>query len=72
MVSVAWGGTGALYELHSSGEIWKYTGTPCNGNVCSGWQELDNNPDTIQIVAGGGQLFELHYDGLRRLPEMTR
>jgi len=36
---------------------------PCNGNVCPGWQELDNNPSTVQIVAGGAQLYELHQTG---------
>ena len=36
--------------------IWEYTGTPCAGSVCTGWEQLDNNPNTIAIVAGG-QMF---------------
>src|ERR1035438_10838148 len=62
MVSVAWGGTG-LYQLHTDGSIWQYTGVPCNGTVCSGWVELDNNPSANMIAAGGGQLYQLHNDG---------
>ena len=36
--------------------IFEYTGTPCNGRVCSGWEQLDNNANTLAIVAGG-QMF---------------
>jgi V8-like Glu-specific endopeptidase len=47
-----------LYQLHKTGLIWKYTGTPFTG-----WQELDNNPATKQIVAAGGQLYQIHNTG---------
>ncbi|CAM1502198.1 Fc.00g041820.m01.CDS01 [Cosmosporella sp. VM-42] len=48
-----------LYQLHNSGRIWKYTGTPLTG-----WQELDNNSATTKIVAAGGSLYQLHKTGL--------
>ena len=42
MASMAWGQE--LYQTHSDGTIWQYTGTPCKGGSCPGWIELDNNP----------------------------
>lgn len=54
---------GMLYQLHSNGSIWRYTGAPCSGPACLGWQELDNNSRTIAIAGGGRQLFQLHKDG---------
>lgn len=56
---IAAGGTNAtsstpaipgLVQLHSDGNIWQYTGTPCNATSCPGWQHLDNNPATDQIA----------------------
>jgi hypothetical protein len=61
MVSMAWGQN--LYQTHSDGSIWEYTGTPCGGGSCPGWIELDNNPNMSMIAAGGGTLFEMHNDG---------
>jgi len=58
---------GALYQLHNDGMIWRYTGTPCAGNACPGWQMLDDNPRTTEIAAGGGQLYQLHDDLLYQL-----
>jgi len=52
-----------IYQLHSSGRIWRYTGPRCDGDFCPGWQMLDNNPNTATIVAAGRQLFQLHRDG---------
>lgn len=49
---------GDLYQLHNTGKIWKYTGTPI-----AGWQELDNNPATKQIVASAGHLYQIHGTG---------
>jgi hypothetical protein len=60
MVSVAWGGTAPLYQTHWDGSIWQYTGAPCNGGFCPGWQQLDSNPATAEIAAGGGQLYQFH------------
>jgi hypothetical protein len=45
-----------------SGAVWRYTGTPCSGNSCTGWQRLDNNPRTITVTAGDS-LYQLHNDG---------
>jgi hypothetical protein len=61
MVSMAWGQD--LYQTHTDGSIWQYTGIPCSGGSCTGWLELDNNPNLKMIAAGGGALFEMHNDG---------
>ncbi len=55
-----------LYQLHDSGWIWRYTGTPCNNDLkleCPGWEKLNNNPKTIAIDANGNELYQLHIDG---------
>ena len=57
------------FKLHSNGNVWKYTGTPFTG-----WQQLDNNPATMDIVASpsgwgtdryatGSVLHQLHTSG---------
>jgi hypothetical protein len=61
MASMAGGQT--LYQTHTDGSIWQYTGKPCKGTVCSGWIELDNNPHLKSIAANSGELYELHKDG---------
>lgn len=38
-----------LYQLHKNGKIWRYTGPPCDGGFCPGWQMLDNNASTRAI-----------------------
>src|ERR1019366_2686538 len=63
MVSTAWGGVPGLYQVHLDGSIWQYTGEPCEGSSCLGWVELDNNPITAFIAAGGGKLYQVHTDG---------
>jgi hypothetical protein len=40
-----------VYQLHQDGSIWRYTGTPCRGTKCPGWQELDTNPAASAISA---------------------
>jgi len=52
-----------LYEMHTSGSVWGYLGTPCNGQVCSSWEMLNDDPLTIQIAAGAGTLYQLDSDG---------
>ncbi|KAF4456706.1 peptidase m12 [Fusarium austroafricanum] len=47
-----------IYQLHKSGLIWKFTGTPITG-----WQILDNNSATRKIVAANGRLYQLHNGG---------
>jgi Domain of unknown function (DUF1929) len=46
-------------------EIWRYTGVECEGDSCpaDGWQRLDNNAATDDIVVGGSQLFQHRTDG---------
>ena len=36
-----------LYQLHNTGKIWRYTGTPCSGSSCPGWQMLDDNTAAV-------------------------
>src|ERR1022692_2857544 len=55
VVSTAWGGVPGLYQMHLDASIWQYTGEPCAGSSCLGWVELDNNPITAFIAAGGGK-----------------
>ena len=55
--------TDPLYQQHSDGKIWRYTGTECDGESCPGWQRLDDNRMTAQIVAAGAQVFQRHSDG---------
>ncbi|MDN6169575.1 MAG: hypothetical protein L0J11_05780, partial [Micrococcaceae bacterium] len=38
--------------------IWRYTGTPMTG-----WQKLDNNDSTVEIVAAGDHLYQRHDSG---------
>jgi hypothetical protein len=45
------------------GDIWEFTGAPCNGDNCGGWSRLDDNPKTSAIVAGDSGLYQLHNDG---------
>jgi len=45
------------------GTIWRYTGTPCSGNSCPGWQPLDNNSRTVTVAAADNALYQLHNDG---------
>lgn len=53
-----------LYQLHSSGSVWGYTGVPCHQNVCSGWILLNNDPNASQIAAGSnGNLYQLDNNG---------
>ena len=51
-----------LYKRHDDGQIWRYTGTPCSGGSCPGWQLLDNSP-TVSIVAAGQQLYQRRRNG---------
>lgn len=51
-------GGAALYQLHSSGELFRYTGTPMVG-----WTKLDNNPLTKEIAADGTALYQRHSNG---------
>jgi hypothetical protein len=59
--SLAWGNSD-VYEQRSDGSLWEWVGTPCNGNVCSGWVEVDSGNNTLYAVAGGGALYQMRND----------
>jgi hypothetical protein len=48
----------SLYQLHYDGKVWRYTGQPV-----SGWELIDQNPATVDIVAAPGVLYQRHRDG---------
>ncbi len=50
-------------ESNPPGSIWVYTGTPCSGTTCTGWQELDNNNESVRIAATGSNLYQLWNNG---------
>jgi hypothetical protein len=52
-----------LVQLHNDGGIWLYTGVPCSGNSCPGWQALDNNVRGEEIATAGGRIYQLHNEG---------
>ena len=51
-----------LFQLQNDGSIWRYTGTPCSGSSCPGWEELDRNPRS-KAIAAGDLLYQLDDDG---------
>ena len=51
-----------LFQLHNDGTLWRYTGAPCTGSACPGWQMLDDNPQTA-AAAAGDPFYQLHNDG---------
>jgi len=63
-VQIAVGGVwGSLYTAQSNGSIWAYTGIPCNANdICSGWEQLDNNPKMWYVVGGTNTVYQVHQD----------
>lgn len=55
-----------LYQRRDDGTIWLYTGKPCIGGACRGWQQLDRQPDNnpaVSIVAAGKQLYQRRRNG---------
>lgn len=56
----------AVFVARDGAAIWRYTGIPCSGNSCPGWQRLDNNPRT-GMIAAGDELYQLHVDPLYQL-----
>jgi hypothetical protein len=45
----------SLYQLHSTGAVWRYTGTPMVG-----WELLDTNPATVELATDGVTLYQRH------------
>jgi hypothetical protein len=59
-----------VYGLRSQGfPVWRYTGTPCTGESCPGWQRLDNNPKTIAIASGGGHYTRPRHGAHKQISE---
>ena len=55
--------------MHIDGSIWRYTGTPCSGNNCPGWQLLDNN---WALNDGANYLHAVNIaDGTERQPPVA-
>ncbi|MGC1447705.1 MAG: hypothetical protein WA837_19740 [Xanthobacteraceae bacterium] len=50
-------------ESDPPASIWVYTGTPCSGSSCPGWQLLDDNNESVRIAAGDNSLYQLHNTG---------
>ena len=50
-------------ESDPPASIWVYTGTPCSGSSCPGWQLLDDNNESVRIAAGDNGLYQLHNTG---------
>jgi V8-like Glu-specific endopeptidase len=45
----------SLYQLHSTGAIWRYNGTPMVG-----WELLDTNSATVELATDGSTLYQRH------------
>lgn len=57
-------GPAGLFQLHNDGQMWKWTGQPCNGSSCPHWVMIDNNPATKKILLVDSLgLFQLHDSG---------
>jgi hypothetical protein len=56
-------GGGALYQMHKTGTVWSYLGTPCNGDVCPSWQMLDDNGASVALAAARQELYQLQNSG---------
>jgi hypothetical protein len=63
LVPAAFAAAPVVYELHTTGSVWGYTGTPCNGQACPGWEMLNDDSKAVQIAAGAGTLYQLDSDG---------
>jgi len=49
-------------ETNPPGSIWTFTGKPC-GTTCTGWEEHDNNDESVRIAATGTNLYQLWNSG---------
>jgi hypothetical protein len=63
----AWTRVSNTIRTDTGAPIWRYTGLPCSGASCPGWQRLDNNPKTMAVFASRlhhqHYLYQLHNDG---------
>jgi hypothetical protein len=44
-----------LYQLHRTGALWRYNGTPMVG-----WELLDTNTATVEVATDGSTLYQRH------------
>ena len=63
----AWTRVSNTIRMDDGAPIWRFTGVPCSGASCPGWQRLDNNHKTIAVFASSAthvqRLYQLHNDG---------
>jgi hypothetical protein len=63
----AWTRVSNTIRTDDGAPIWRFTGVPCSGESCPGWQRLDNNHKTVAVFASSVQhvqlLYQLHNDG---------
>ena len=57
-----------VYRLHDDGELSVSRAETCDGQPCTSWHLLDNNPKTREVTAGGAPadtppLYQRHADG---------
>ncbi|MBE9080483.1 hypothetical protein IQ241_24915 [Romeria aff. gracilis LEGE 07310] len=61
-ISVAASAT-QIFQLHTTGAIWRWEGRPCFDGACPHWQQIDNNRQAVAIAANYDELFQLHRNG---------
>jgi len=63
-----------LYQLRADGSVWRHTGIPCIGAICSGWTQLDNDGKTTALIAGGDLVYQIRQEqgALRRAERRPR
>jgi hypothetical protein len=44
---------GRLYQRRRDRTVWQYTYPRCQAGTCRGWRQIDNNPRTSRLIAGG-------------------
>jgi hypothetical protein len=54
-----------VYSTHSDGSVWQNVAAlPCNGSSCTGWAQVNNDPNTASISPGaGGSLYQVDTGG---------
>lgn len=52
-----------IYQIHTSGAIWRWRERPCADGACPSWTNIDNNSQSVAITAGYSKLFQLHRNG---------
>ncbi len=55
--------TESIPPLSDPGSLWRSTFDGCVADGCHGWAQVDENPSTSRIAAGGDKFYQLHQDG---------